>query len=233
MPNDMVMTRLRKDYLCSIDLPRHTEFSNDKYIYNHTSYLYDLMKSVKYIKHRKPLFLQMIISGVLSIISISLCTCICMIFSLATEAKLNIQNLIDLLSSFLFGIIIICVPITLSSLLLIHLTGIFKYIMYSIRMIILESSLLIVTNIIIHLIIMDMNIEGFYVKSILLISIIAELYSAFVMKKLFYKRYTNFKKELEHCYVQPYIDERLDIIIAIALNIAILIPCLLFVFVLF
>ena len=195
--------------------------------------LYLYMKSLNCIKYRRPLFLQMLIAGAYSTVSISLCTCIWFIFSLILDRKFDIHSLIELISSFLFGILFICIPINLSTILFIHLSGLFKYVMYSFKMIILESSLLIMSNIIIHTILIDMHIEVFYVKSILLISVIVELYSAFVIKKIFHRRYLNFHEELENCHIKPNIDKRVDFVITIASNILILIPCLLFVFILF
>lgn len=191
------------------------------------------MLRVKYINHRRPICFQMLIAGALGIMSISLCTCLWLLLSLGLDGRLDINNLTDLLSSFLFGILIILVPINLSSLLFIHLIGLFKNIMYSVKMVILESCLLIMSNIIIHIILRENNVEGFYVKSVLLLSIVVELYFAFFMRKIFQRRYLIFQKQLEHSHIQPNINQRVDIIITIVSNIVILIPSLFFVFVLF
>lgn len=191
------------------------------------------MLRVKYINHRRPICFQMLIAGVLGIMSISLCTCLWLLLSLGLDGRLDINNLTELLSSFLFGILIILVPINLSSLLFIHLIGIFKNIMYSVKMVILESCLLIMSNIIIHIILRENNVEEFYVKSVLLLSIVVELYFAFFMRKIFQRRYLIFQKQLEHSNIQPNINQRVDIIITIVSSIVILIPSLFFVFVLF
>lgn len=191
------------------------------------------MLRVKYINHRRPICFQMLIAGVLGIMSISLCTCLWLLLSLGLDGRLEINNLTDLLSSFLFGILIILVPINLSSLLFIHLIGLFKNIMYSVKMVILESCLLIMSNIIIHIILRENNVEGFYVKSVLLLSIVVELYFAFFMRMIFQRRYLIFQKQLEHSHIQPNINQRVDIIITIVSSIVILIPSLFFVFVLF
>ena len=175
----------------------------------------------------------MLISGAFSLISISIITFLLSIYSLVSEGKLDIYNLIDSMSSFLFGMILIFVPINMSCLLIIHFIGLFRYIMYSIKMVVLESLLLLMVSIIVYMIIWNMNIHGIYVKSELLISVIAEFYFAFVVKKIFYKRYLHFQKKIEDCYIKPNIEKRVDIIMTVIMNIIILIPGLLFIFIFF
>ena len=186
------------------------------------------MNRVNNVKYRRPLFLQMLIAGLLSIVSISAITSVCVIIMLEIDGKPYLHHLMESVSSILLGLLFICVPVSLSLLLFMHFTGLFKYIMYSIKMVVWVSVLLVVSNIM-----MNMYTNVFFVKTILLISVIIELYSVFVIKKLFQRRYLNFDKELEYCHIKPSIDERIDIIITIVLNIVILIPSLLFIFIFF
>ena len=184
-------------------------------------------------KHIMPLFLQMLKAGSISILSISFSTSVWLIFLLVTEHRLNLNNLIDLIESFLFGIILFCVPICLSLFLFIHFIGLFKYVMYSVKMVFFESFLLVSSNFTGHMIIINMNIDGYYFKTVLLFSIIILLLSVGIIKDIFRRRYFNFQKELENCNIKPNIDRKIDAFLTIVANILILIPSLYYLFILF
>lgn len=192
-----------------------------------------IMSKLESKKHRMPLFLQMLKAGVISILSISFSTCVWLIFLLVTEDRLDLRNLIDLIDSFLFGIILFCVPISLSLLLFIHFIGLIKYVMYSVKMVVFESFLLVMSNFAGHMIIINMNIDGYYFKTVLLFSVIIQLLSVGIIKDIFRRRYFNFQKELENCSIQPDIDRKIDIILTIIANILILIPSLYYFFIFF
>lgn len=226
----MVTICLRKDCLCSTNHVNLYEYRTIRIKFNIAS---SIMNKFEHKKHRNPLFLQMLIAGVISIFSISVITCVWLIFSLMTEHKLNFNNIIEFIDSFLFGIIFFCVPISLSLLLFIHFIGLFKYVMYSVKMVVFESSLFILSNIIGHMIIINMSLDGYYFKTILLFSVIIQLLSVGIIKDIFRRRYFHFQKELENCNIQPNIDRKIDIILTIATNIVILIPSLCYFFILF
>lgn len=175
------------------------------------------------------MFLQMLVAGIASLISSSINTCVIFILTLK---DITIKDIFYKLDVFINGWsveLVVCVPICMSSLLCIHFTGIFKYIMYSNKMVIFETTIFTLSKFFIHYKIL---LEGQYFKSVLLFSFVIVLYSAFIIKKFFFKRYVSFQKEISRLEMKPKISEKVDIAITIVSNIIILIPCLTFVYIL-
>lgn len=186
------------------------------------------MNELKQIKFRKPYFLQMLIAYVMGFVSISVSSIIFVIISSVITDTPTIPQLIDSIFSVLFALLIVCVPISMSLLLFIQFVGLFRYLIYSIKMVIFVSVMVVIINLIINIIFPE-----FSLKSILLGSLIIVVEGVLVIKNIFKSRYMIFHKELEHCYIRPYINKKVDITLTIVINILLLIPSLFFVFIFF
>lgn len=186
------------------------------------------MNELKQIKFRKPYFLQMLIAYVVSFVSISVSSIIFVILSSVITETPTIPQLIDSIFSILFALLIVCVPISMSLLLCIQFVGLFRYLMYSFKMVIFVSVMLVIINLIINIIFPE-----FSVRSILLVSVIIVVECVLCVKNIFRSRYMIFQKEQENCHIRPYLNKKIDITLTIVINILLLIPSLLFVFIAF
>ena len=179
-------------------------------------------------KFKKPLFLQMILAGILSTVSITVFSLICICIELFYNSYHINMDVLLAAWSVLNVIIFICVPVSLSLLLFIHFTGLFKYIMYSGYMVMIVSVLLALSEIFLHII-----IRGYNSKYILFFSVIIVLYTIFILKKIFFNRYLQYQKEFERLSLKYNFNEKIDVIITIVTNIIILILSLLFWYIFF
>lgn len=171
----------------------------------------------------------MLAAGILSLMSSSITTCIILILTLNGITIKDIFYKLQVLINVWSEEMVVCVPICLSSLLCIHFTGIFKYIMFSNKMVIFETAIFTLSKFFIYYKIL---LKGQYFISTLLFSFVIVLYSAFIIKNVFFKRYASFQKKISLLEMKPKISERVDIVITIVSNIIILIPCLTFIYIL-
>ncbi len=186
------------------------------------------MENVEHIKYRNPLILQMVIAGIVSIAATIVSVCFfALLVSVMDGSKFGHEEIAAVISLSTASLIVY-VPLCLSSLLFLHLTGIYKYIMYSKRMVVLESSLLVMLDLIIC-----WSMKALYFKTVLFSSLIILVIAALLIKKVFNQRYLHFQEELERCYVRPNIEENIDISLTVVIIALLLIPSLFFVFVFF
>lgn len=176
---------------------------------------------------KRPIFLQMMLAGILSFLSASITNFFFLILALPSDVTKDIFYKLDLLINNWTIELIIYLPIYLSSLLCVHFMRIFKNVMYSNMMVIIESVIFTLSYFLIYYKILS---NGQYLTYALLFSFIIVLYFAFVIKKIFFKRYISFQKETNRLEIRPKIPERVDITITIVTNIILLIPSLILVY---
>lgn len=186
------------------------------------------MENLKHIEYRKPLLLQMLIAGIISMVSITACAWTFGILVSVIERSTLGHDAIEAIISLSAVLLIVYVPLCLSTLLFLHLTGMFKYIIYSKRMIVLESSLFVVSDLVI-----DWSMKELYFKSVLFSSIIILIFAALIIKKSFQQYCLNFQKKMGNSYVRPYIEAKIDINLTIMITVLLLIPSLFFVYIFF
>ncbi len=170
----------------------------------------------------------MLTSGLVSIASISANICIFVVLVLISDSDTSVHDTIEAGSALLISFLLIYVPLILASLLFQHLTGIFKYIMYSNKMVVLESSVFVMGD---FMVIWLLKVP--YLKSVLFLSLIIVMCVAWFIKKICQQRFLNFQIEMENSYVKPSFDEKFDIMLSIISSMVLLIPSLLFVFIFF
>ena len=149
-------------------------------------------------------------------------------YFVSEDSPFDIIKILNNTSSIIFLFLIFGIPIITSSFLLIDFIGIFKNIMYSVKMTILCSLVYVGINIILNIVFHD-----YYFRSILLISVIGDIYISFFIKQVFYNRYQKFQNDVNNVVVYPYINRRIDITIAIIACLTLLIPSLCLFFTMF
>lgn len=170
----------------------------------------------------------MVIAGIVSIATIIASVWILALLVSVMDGSQFGHDEIEAVITLSTASLIIFVPLCLSSLLFLHITGIYKYIMYSKRMVVLESSLLVMLDLIIC-----WSMKVLYFKTVTFSSLIISVVVVLVIKKIFNQRYLHFQEELEQGYVRPNIKENIDINLTVVITALLLIPSLFFVFVFF
>lgn len=178
---------------------------------------------------RNPLSLQILVAGIVSAVTVLTFASLCIIlFSIVDDRSVNLLYILDSMSSFLLGIVLVCVPLNMFSLLFMHFTGLYSNIVYSIKMIILESILFFFLNLVMNII-----INGVYIKSILFFSILIQLLITAFIKKIFNGPYHIFQNKIKSLRIQPFIEEKIDIFLAVFATVVFLTPSVLFVLIFF
>ena len=136
----------------------------------------------------------------------------------------RIINLESLIESSLF----ICVPICISTLLLIHLFKVYPFILYNNIMIIILSVVFLITHEC-----AAMLIKGFFFKTCILVSVLSTLYFTFIIKKIFQRSYQIFQNKYNHEYYINKKNERFDLIMTLILNLILVAPTLIFIYIFF
>lgn len=173
-------------------------------------------------RYKRPVCLQMLVAGMLSLLTMSIISCLIYILTFDNNGnQMNIINQLNRWLSYWECDMIIYFPVCLSSLLLIHYMGIFKNIMYSAKMVVFESALFVVSE---KLLYYKLLIDGHYLLSAVLFSAMIAMYMAYMIKKIFIRRYDSFQNGLKILDMKPRMDERVDNAIAIITNLILLIP---------
>lgn len=173
-------------------------------------------------RYKRPVCLQMLVAGMLSLLIMSITSCLIYILTFDNNGnQMNIINQLNRWLSYWECDMIIYFPVGMSSLLLIHYMGIFKNIMYSAKMVVFESALFVVSE---NLLYYKLLIDGHYLLSAVLFSAMIAMYMAYMIKKIFIRRYDSFQNGLKLLDMKPRMDERVDNAIAIITNLILLIP---------
>lgn len=88
-------------------------------------------------------------------------------------------------------------------------------------MVVFESALFVVSE---NLLYYKLLIDGHYLLSAVLFSAMIVMYMAYMIKKIFIRRYDSFQNGLKVLDMKPRMDERVDNAIAIITNLILLIP---------
>ena len=181
-------------------------------------------------RHRMPVLFQMILASILTFLVMSLLMFGFWILQHIKEN--NFQILMTELESvvhLILGIPLILLPIYMATILFIHMSKVFVYVMYSLKFIVLSSMAFLLINTVINVV----TAEMYAVKTVLLFSCFFTVFTALLFTKVFHCRYKSFIIEINRLSIKPNITERLDMSLTIVISLFFLIPSLWFFFVFF